>query len=127
MELIISPRKDKKYRILFLSGEKVDFGAKGYSDFTIHKDPNRMRNYVRRHGGIINERISSENDVKKIELLMLNVIKSTKEDWTLDGIYTAGFWSRWLLWSAPSIEKAKRNISYIFKLKFKKTSTSKTL
>jgi len=119
MELIKSPLKGKKYRIIFPNKHKVDFGAYGYSDYTLHKDPARMRNYIRRHGGIISYKISNENDASKLQLLMLQVTKSTKEDWTLNGIYTAGFWSRWLLWSAPSIKQAKQNIENMFHLKFK--------
>lgn len=80
-----SPRAQKKWRVTFPSdgGSHVDFGARGYSDFTIHKDPRRMRRYVERHarGG---------------------------ETWTKDGLRTPGFWARWLLWSRPSIEEASR-------------------
>ena len=32
-------------------GKKVRFGARGYSDFTLHGDPKRMMRYVVRHGG----------------------------------------------------------------------------
>lgn len=48
-----SPNKDKKLRATFIKkdgGEKtVDFGAKGYSDYTIHKDPERRERYLKRH------------------------------------------------------------------------------
>jgi hypothetical protein len=46
-----SPIRDKKYRVTFPNGDHVDFGGKGYTDYTIHKDPMRMRLYVLRHGG----------------------------------------------------------------------------
>ena len=38
--IIIKPssRKDKKLVAIFENGTKVKFGAKGYSDYTIHKD-----------------------------------------------------------------------------------------
>ena len=42
-----SPRFDKKFRVTFENGKIVDFGARGYSDYTIHKNPIRMRSYVR--------------------------------------------------------------------------------
>ena len=39
-----SPIKGKKYRVTFApEGRHVDFGALGYSDYTIHKDPVRMK------------------------------------------------------------------------------------
>lgn len=62
----------------------VHFGARGYDDYTTHKDPERMRRYVSRH--------------------------RTREDWTGAGIETAGFWARWLLWSEPTLERARRRI-----------------
>ena len=40
-----------KYYIITNSGHKVHFGAKGYSDFTIHKDPAKQR-YIDRHKNI---------------------------------------------------------------------------
>ena len=55
----------------------VQFGANGYSDYTIHKDYDRMLRYIARH--------------------------KTREDWTISGIYTPGFWSKHLLWNKPSI------------------------
>lgn len=76
-----SPKAQKKWRASFPDGTHVDFGARGYSDYTIHGDPQRMRRYVARHarGG---------------------------ETWTRAGLKTPGFWARWLLWSRPSIEEA---------------------
>ena len=37
---------------------------------------------------------------------------------TVIGIYTAGFWSRWLLWSYPDLEKSKKFISKKFGFSF---------
>lgn len=84
-----SPKVGKKFRAWFPDGRTVDFGATGYSDFTLHKDPERMRRYVMRHG-------------------------RGREDWGMSGLYTAGFWSRWLLWSRPSIREAGRYITSRF-------------
>jgi hypothetical protein len=75
-----SPISHKKFRVVFDDGSHVDFGARGYQDFTQHRDPNRMRLYVIRH--------------------------RSRENWTRSGIRTAGFWSRWLLWSKPDLQKA---------------------
>ena len=80
-----SPRPEKKWRATFydpLPSKSVDFGRKGYSDYTIHKDRARMLRYLVRH--------------------------RRREDWSPSGKYTAGFWSRWLLWSKPSFSAAKK-------------------
>jgi hypothetical protein len=63
--------------------KSVYFGARGYSDYTIHKDPERMRRYLSRH--------------KK------------REHWSGSGLMTAGGLSRWILWSKPNLNDAIRN------------------
>ena len=75
------------------SGKKVHFGATGYSDYTIHKNYERMQRYVARHKG------------------------SGNQDWTKSGIDTAGFWSRWILWSKPSFKEAIRFTSKKFNIR----------
>ena len=82
----------------------VRFGQRGASDYTIHKNPIRMSQYVWRHGG----KPTSLTDPSKVHRTMLKRTKSTKENWTKGGLYTAGFWSRWLLWSQPSLRSAIR-------------------
>jgi hypothetical protein len=69
-----------KFKALFPEGRTVHFGAKGYSDYTMHKDRQRMKRYVIRH--------------------------RRRENWGLSGQYTPGFWSRWLLWSRPTLKGA---------------------
>jgi hypothetical protein len=49
---------------------------------------------------------------------MLDVTRSDKENWSKTGFFTAGFWSRWLLWSHPEFEGAKKIISKKFDLSF---------
>ena len=77
-----SSRKDKKYMAIFEDGKKVHFGAKGYSDFTKHKDPERKERYIARH------RIN--------------------EDW--EDIKTPGTWSRWILWNKPTLVDSIRDM-----------------
>jgi Family of unknown function (DUF5754) len=77
-----SPNSKKKYRVEFENGTHVDFGAKGYEDYTMHKDPVRKARYIIRH--------------------------RLRENWR--DPTTAGFWSRWLLWESPSIRKAQASI-----------------
>ena len=77
-----SPIRGKKYRAIFEpEGRHVDFGAIGYSDYTLHKDQARMKRYLGRHKGM-------------------------HENWGPSGKLTAGWWSRWLLWSKPSLGSA---------------------
>ncbi len=75
----------KKFSAVFFDKEgkklkTVKFGSRPYDDYTTHKDPERMKRYVDRH--------------------------EKREDWTRAGKYTAGWWSRWLLWSKPSFTDA---------------------
>lgn len=81
-----SPLATKKFRVTFENGTHVDFGGKGYSDYTIHKDPERKQRYMIRH--------------------------QKRENWS--NIKTAGFWSRWLLWEKPSLTSAKKFIKLKF-------------
>lgn len=49
-KIVISPRKDKKYRIYNPNTEKyVDFGFYGMEDFTKHKDEERRRRFKLRN------------------------------------------------------------------------------
>lgn len=115
-KLTKSPKSNKKFRITLPDSKVVDFGAKGYSDYTIHKTPSRMRLYVQRHGGKIPKKLKEHTENSVIQNKMLRVTKSDKEDWSKNGINTAGFWSRWLLWSYPSLSRAKKFIEHKFKI-----------
>lgn len=87
-----SPILSKKYRV-FIANKKVDFGATGYQDFTQHKNPKRMHLYLIRH--------------------------RSRENWKKSGIFTAGFWSRWLLWSKPNLTQAIKYMNKKFHLSIK--------
>ena len=81
----------KKYDAhLDIDGKKVvvPFGAKGMSDYTIHRDPARKQRYLNRH--------------------------RRREDWT--NPTTPGFWSRWYLWEEPTVELAERKLKAKFGL-----------
>jgi hypothetical protein len=88
-----SNRPDKKFMV-FVDGKTIHFGAAGMSDYTKHKDYERMQRYNIRH--------------KK------------RENWGKSGIKTAGFWSKWILWNKPSFEASKKNIASRFNISFKK-------
>jgi hypothetical protein len=49
LSLFESPRKCKKYVATFDDGKKIHFGAKGYEDYTLHKDDERKMKYIKRH------------------------------------------------------------------------------
>jgi hypothetical protein len=82
-----------KWRATFPNGRSVNFGLRGYSDYTIHKDHSRMLRYLTRH-------------VKR-------------ENWSPSGRYKAGFWSRWLLWSRPSLNGAARETERVLGGKYR--------
>jgi hypothetical protein len=72
---------DKKYSVRLLHGTKViNFGAKGYEDYTKHNDKERRELYLKRH--------------------------EKKEDWSKDGIESAGFWARWILWNKKTLKES---------------------
>lgn len=52
VKVVKSPKRDKKYRAVFETDGRVkniDFGAATYSDYNIHKDPERRQRYLKRH------------------------------------------------------------------------------
>jgi hypothetical protein len=66
----------------------VQFGARGYQDYTQHGDAQRRARYLTRH--------------------------RARESWGAAGIGTAGFWSRWLLWNRPTVRASAADISRRF-------------
>lgn len=90
-----SPSKTKKYKVVVTDGDKkktIHFGAKGYEDYTIHKDKERKSRYVERHRGM-------------------------GEDW--EDPFTAGFWALHALWNKPSLQGSLNDIKRNFKIKIK--------
>ena len=121
VKIVRSPDSKKKFRAILEDGRTVDFGASGYSDYTKHKNPSRMRSYVLRHGGQIPARIVAEREPKKIHKLMEDVGRSDKEDWKMSGVGGAGFWSRWYLWSQPKFGDVNRFMLKRFGIKILKS------
>ena len=85
MEVIItkSKKKDKKFDAIIDGKKTISFGAKGYSDFTQHKDPERKQRYLNRH--------------KK------------NENWS--DPKTAGFYATNILWNKQSIKSSVADIN----------------
>jgi hypothetical protein len=71
-----------------IDGKVIRFGARGYTDYTLGATKKQKENYIKRH--------------------------ESKEDWSENGIYTAGFWSRWLLWNKPTITDSIKDIERRF-------------
>ena len=88
VSIVIQPsnKKDKKYEAVIDNKKTVAFGATGYSDFTKHKDEDRKKNYIARH--------------------------KPNQDWK--DHTTAGFYSRWLLWSKPTLREAVAHVNKKF-------------
>ena len=85
VEVSRSDRAGKKWKAELESGKTVHFGATGYKDFTQHGDVKRRESYLARH--------------------------RPNENWSKDGINTAGFWSRHLLWEKPTVQASARSLS----------------
>jgi len=87
-----SDSKTKKYKAVFLLDDNktktIQFGAKGYKDFTDHKDVDRRYSYLKRHGA--------------------------REDF--NNPLTAGALSRWILWEKPTIRESIAYFKKKFKL-----------
>ena len=89
-----SDKKDKKYKVYLFDNAKnktkiINFGQKGYEDYTIHKNELRKQNYISRH--------------KK------------NEDW--NNPFTAGFWAYNLLWNKKTIKESIRDIEDKYDIK----------
>ena len=89
LEIVItkSKTKDKKYDAIIDGKKTIHFGAKGYSDFTIHKDEERKDRYINRH-----KRTENWNDPK-----------------------TAGFYAKNILWNKKSVKASVEDTNKRFK------------
>lgn len=47
-DVVLSPLKNKKYRIIFNDGTHVDYGHKNYEDFLQHNDEKRRERFWKR-------------------------------------------------------------------------------
>ena len=89
LEIVItkSKTKDKKYDAIIDGKKTIHFGAKGYSDFTIHKDEERKDRYINRH-----KKTENWNDPK-----------------------TAGFYAKNILWNKKSVKASVKDTNKRFK------------
>ena len=77
LELTDSQKKKSK--------KTIRFGGKGYKDYTIYHSEDPVNAEVRKDSYIARH-------------------SKAGEDWTLSGVLTKGFWSRWILWNLPTVE-----------------------
>ena len=81
MRVTIEPSSRAGYKYMASDGSRTThFGAKGYEDYTTHRDEKRRRNYLSCH--------------------------ESREDWGRSGVMTAGWLSRYILWEKPTIKEA---------------------
>ena len=78
--VVITPSRNKlkKFDATINGTKTISFGARGMSDYTIHKDEARKNLYLNRH--------------------------RKREDW--GDAYSAGFYSRWVLWNKPTLKES---------------------
>ena len=91
MDVVISKseKADKKMKAVIDGKKTIHFGAKGYEDFTTHKNPERKQAYLNRH--------------KK------------NENWGASGVDTAGFYAKNILWNKETLTKSVDDLNKRFK------------
>lgn len=94
VKIVKSKKKGKKYDAVFTmtgsnKSKTISFGAAGMSDYTIHKNSARKRNYIGRH--------------------------KARENWS--NPYTAGTLSHYILWNQTSLRASIASYKRRFKLK----------
>ena len=89
--LTTSTKSEKKLMAIIGNDKVVHFGAKGYSDYTKHRDADRKERYISRH--------------------------KAHENWEKSGITTAGFWSRWILWNKLTLIDSIKDVENRFGVK----------
>ena len=77
----------KKFDAIIDGKKTVSFGATGYSDYTIHKDPERKQRYINRH-----KKAENWNDPK-----------------------SAGSYAKHILWNQPSLRASVADTNKRFK------------
>ena len=89
MDIVIkkSSNPEKKNSAIIDNRKSINFGQRGASDFTQHKNEERKNRYIQRH--------------RKLE------------NW--NNPLTAGFYSRWITWEKPTLKAAVENVNHKFK------------
>jgi len=104
-----SPSITHKYRVILPSKRAIDFGESGVQHYIDHGNPRLMRAHLLRKGAIIPKKLRIERDPYEIQNEMLKIKESSEEDW--EDFFRAEYWERWILWTYPSVTKAKINMT----------------
>ena len=81
MRIAIAPSNRAAYKYKASDGSRTThFGARGYEDYTTHRDEKRRRLYLARH--------------------------ASRENWSRAAVMTAGWLSRHILWEKPTVKAA---------------------
>ena len=83
-----SKNKDKEFDVIIDGKKRISFGDSNYKDYTQHKDPERKKNYISRHGN---------------------------EDHTKKNIASPAYMSRYILWGEPTIEQSINKLNKKYK------------
>ncbi len=86
VEIVKSKKPNKKFDAVIDKTKTISFGAKGFSDYTIHKDDDRKDRYIKRH--------------------------KTNENW--NDPTTAGFYAKHVLWNKPSMKESIADLNKKF-------------
>ena len=100
-----SPSVSHKYRVFLPDRRALDFGIKSVRHYPDHGNPSLMRTHLLRKGAVVPEKVRLETDAFEIHREMLKIHESSMEDW--NDPFVSDYWERWILWSYPSVEKAK--------------------
>ncbi len=86
VEIVKSKKPNKKFDAVIDKTKTISFGAKGFSDYTIHKDDDRKDRYIKRH--------------------------KTNENW--NDPTTAGFYAKHVLWNKPTMKESIADLNKKF-------------
>lgn len=95
IDIVDSPKKDKRFRVLMSDGKNIDFGLKDGQTFLDHKDIDKRNAYIARHFA---------NKIEKH--LISNLIPSPS------------VMSAFLLWNTSDLEKNIKILNKLFKEKY---------
>jgi len=91
-----SDKPSKKYMVKYYNNKTdnintIHFGLRNSEQYPVHKNIELRDRYLGRH--------------------------QKREDWSRNGMTTAGFWSRYLLWNLPNLDDSIKDIENKFKIK----------
>ena len=89
--LTSSTLKNKRFMIINkITNKKIHFGSAFHENYNMHGNDDRKYSYIKRH--------------------------EKNEDWSIYGINTAGFWSRWLLWNKKGLMESIKDVEKRFNI-----------